>query len=110
LEQTSYVEIDEALNTYGEPSYDYNDEIEPNFYIPIEELQLSVRAYNYLKRAELNSVANLLYFFYDPFKNGSESENFKANLAKEVNEALQQYLGITLPSKYLEEQSEYLED
>ena len=109
LEPTSYFEIDEALRTYDDYSY-YDYELDPKLHIPIEELQLSVRAYNSLKRADLNSVATLLSIYDMNIKDLLESENYKVKLAKEVNEALYQYLGITLPSKYLEEESEYLEE
>jgi hypothetical protein len=63
-----------------------------------------------LKKADLNSVATLLNLYDTKIKDLLESKNFKVKLTKEVNEALQQYLGTTLPSKYLEEESEYLED
>ncbi|TAE91845.1 MAG: DNA-directed RNA polymerase subunit alpha [Oscillatoriales cyanobacterium] len=39
---------------------EYPGEADPTSQIPIEELQLSVRAYNCLKRAQINSVADLL--------------------------------------------------
>ena len=61
--------------------------------IAIEELQLSVRAYNCLKRAQINSVADLLK--YSPEKL-QEIKNFGQKSADEVFEALQNKLGITL--------------
>jgi DNA-directed RNA polymerase subunit alpha len=62
--------------------------------IPIEELQLSVRAYNCLKRAQINSVADLLDYTQEDLL---EIKNFGAKSAEEVIEALQVRLGITLP-------------
>lgn len=64
--------------------------------IPIEELQLSVRAYNCLKRAQIHSVGDLL--------NASQEElleirNFGQKSAKEVIDALQKRLGICLPKR-----------
>ncbi|MBW4538310.1 MAG: DNA-directed RNA polymerase subunit alpha [Myxacorys chilensis ATA2-1-KO14] len=66
----------------------------PESQIPIEELQLSVRAYNCLKRAQINSVADLLDYSQEDLL---EIKNFGAKSAEEVVEALQQRLGITLP-------------
>jgi DNA-directed RNA polymerase subunit alpha len=64
--------------------------------IPIEELQLSVRAYNCLKRAQINSVADLLDYTQEDLL---EIKNFGAKSAEEVVEALQDRLGITLPKE-----------
>jgi DNA-directed RNA polymerase subunit alpha len=71
---------------------DVNDD--PVNQIPIEELQLSVRAYNCLKRAQINSVADLLDYTQEDLL---EIKNFGAKSAEEVIEALQDRLGITLP-------------
>lgn len=62
--------------------------------VPIESLNLSVRAYNCLKRAQINSVADLLEFSQEDLL---EIKNFGAKSAEEVIEALQTHLGITLP-------------
>ena len=62
--------------------------------IPIEGLNLSVRAYNCLKRAQINSVADLLDYSQEDLL---EIKNFGAKSAEEVIEALQIHLGITLP-------------
>ncbi|MCU0524580.1 MAG: DNA-directed RNA polymerase subunit alpha [Elainella sp. Prado103] len=74
------------------------DDIEPDEdpanQIPIEELQLSVRAYNCLKRAQINSVADLLDYTQEDLL---EIKNFGAKSAEEVIQALQDRLGITLP-------------
>lgn len=67
---------------------------DPTAQIPIEELQLSVRAYNCLKRAQVNSVADLLDFSQEDLL---EIKNFGQKSAEEVVEALQRRLGITLP-------------
>lgn len=69
-------------------------EEDPNNQIPIEELRLSVRAYNCLKRAQINSVADLLDFSQEDLL---EIKNFGQKSAEEVIEALQERLGITLP-------------
>lgn len=71
-------------------------EEDPANHIPIEELQLSVRAYNCLKRAQVNSVADLLDFTQEDLL---EIKNFGQKSAEEVIEALQQRLGITLPAE-----------
>ncbi len=67
---------------------------DPTSQIPIEELQLSVRAYNCLKRAQINTVADLLGYSQEDLL---EIKNFGQKSAEEVIEALQQRLGITLP-------------
>ncbi|HCF27908.1 MAG TPA: DNA-directed RNA polymerase subunit alpha [Cyanobacteria bacterium UBA11049] len=67
---------------------------DPTSQIPIEELQLSVRAYNCLKRAQVNSVADLLDYTQEDLL---EIKNFGQKSAEEVIEALQKRLGITLP-------------
>jgi DNA-directed RNA polymerase subunit alpha len=76
------------------PKDEYPDEQDPNGQIPIEELQLSVRAYNCLKRAQINSVADLLDYSQEDLL---EIKNFGLKSAEEVIEALQRRLGITLP-------------
>lgn len=72
----------------------FAEEEDPTNQIPIEELQLSVRAYNCLKRAQINSVADLLDYTQEDLL---EIKNFGAKSAEEVIEALQTRLGITLP-------------
>ncbi|WP_083637009.1 DNA-directed RNA polymerase subunit alpha [Leptolyngbya sp. 'hensonii'] len=72
------------------------DEVDPTSQIPIEELQLSVRAYNCLKRAQINSVADLLEYTQEDLL---EIKNFGQKSAEEVIEALQVRLGITLPQE-----------
>ncbi len=69
-------------------------EEDPANQIPIEELQLSVRAYNCLKRAQINSVSDLLDYSQEDLL---EIKNFGQKSAEEVIEALQVRLGITLP-------------
>ncbi|MBF2056121.1 MAG: DNA-directed RNA polymerase subunit alpha [Cyanobacterium sp. T60_A2020_053] len=69
------------------------EEEDPTSQIPIEELNLSVRAYNCLKRAQINTVADLLDFTQDDLL---EIKNFGQKSAEEVIEALQDRLGITL--------------
>eukprot|EP00871_Galdieria_phlegrea_P004012 jgi/Galph1/4611/GphlegSOOS_G3248.1 len=62
--------------------------------VPIEELHLSVRAYNCLKRANIVSVADLLDYSEEDLL---EIKNFGYKSAEEVMQALQKHLGITLP-------------
>ncbi len=69
---------------------------DPRDQIPIEELQLSVRAYNCLKRAQINTVADLLVYTEEDLL---EIKNFGQKSAEEVIEALQKHLGITLPKE-----------
>lgn len=84
------------LNELETSQSDYQDEINPESQIPIEELQLSVRAYNCLKRAQINTVADLLDYSQEDLL---EIKNFGAKSAEEVIEALQKRLGITLPQE-----------
>jgi DNA-directed RNA polymerase subunit alpha len=76
----------------ADPSPDEPDD--PTDQIPIESLNLSVRAYNCLKRAQINTVSDLLDYSQEDLL---EIKNFGAKSAEEVIEALQQHLGITLP-------------
>nr|YP_010873233.1 RNA polymerase a-subunit [Nemalion vermiculare]WGV34350.1 RNA polymerase a-subunit [Nemalion vermiculare] len=62
----------------------------------IEELQLSVRAYNCLKRAHIHSVSDLLDYSQGELL---EIKNFGQKSANEVIDALQNRLGITLPKE-----------
>ena len=67
--------------------------IEPYTNIAIEELQLSVRAYNCLKKAQINTVGDLLQ--YSPEKL-HELKNFGRKSADEVFSTLKNKLGIIL--------------
>ena len=67
--------------------------IEPYTNIAIEELQLSVRAYNCLKKAQINTVGDLLK--YSPEKL-QELKNFGRKSADEVFSTLKNKLGISL--------------
>ena len=67
--------------------------IEPYTNIAIEELQLSVRAYNCLKKAHINTVGDLLQ--YSPEKL-QELKNFGRKSADEVFSTLKNKLGIVL--------------
>lgn len=80
--------------TFDQLEKDLQDDEDPTNQIPIEELQLSVRAYNCLKRAQINSVADLLDYTQEDLL---EIKNFGAKSAEEVIQALQDRLGITLP-------------
>jgi len=61
--------------------------------IPLEELNLSVRAYNCLKRAQVNSVSDLMGFSYEDLL---EIKKFGSKSADEVIEALER-IGISIP-------------
>ena len=62
--------------------------------ILIEELQLSVRAYNCLKRAKIHTMSDLLLYSQ---KELLEIKNFGLKSVNEVINALEKRLGITLP-------------
>nr|BBK20481.1 RNA polymerase subunit alpha [Cryptomonas sp. CCAC 1634B] len=64
--------------------------------VSIEELQLSVRAHNCLKRACIRSVADLLDYSQEDLL---EIKNFGQKSAEEVVGALQKRLGIHLPKE-----------
>ena len=66
---------------------------DPYATIPIEELQLSVRPYNCLKRAQINTIGDLLK--YSP-KKLQELRNFGRKSADEVFITLKNKLGIIL--------------
>ena len=72
-----------------------NEEVQehPNKRIPVEELQLSVRAYNGLKRAKINTVADLLDCSKEDLL---KIRNFGQKSAEEVIQVLNKHLGITL--------------
>ena len=67
--------------------------LDPTINIPIEELQLPVRAYNCLKRAQINTVGQLLKYSPEQLQ---EIKNFGRKSANEVFAALKNKLGITL--------------
>lgn len=62
----------------------------------IEELRLSVRAYNCLKRAQIHSISDLLDYSQEELL---EIKNFGQKSADEVIEALRNKLGISLPKR-----------
>jgi DNA-directed RNA polymerase subunit alpha len=72
---------------------EYPTEEDPANQIPIEELNLSVRAYNCLKRAQINSVSDLMGYTQEDLL---EIKNFGQKSAEEVIEALEKQLGIKL--------------
>lgn len=74
--------------------FSHDDDEDETNQIPIENLNLSVRAYNCLKRAQINSVADLLGYSQEDLL---EIKNFGAKSAEEVIEALNKNLGIVLP-------------
>ena len=76
-----------------EPDPNKLTNINPHINIAIEELQLSVRAYNCLKRANINTIGDLLE--YSPEKL-QELRNFGKKSADEVFGILKNKLGIIL--------------
>ena len=74
---------------------DQSQEPEPSAesQVPLEDLNLSVRAYNCLKRAQVNSLSDLMAFSYEDLL---EIKNFGAKSADEVIEALER-IGVSLP-------------
>lgn len=67
--------------------------IEPYTNLAIEELQLSVRAYNCLKKAQINTVGDLLEYSPEELQ---ELKNFGRKSAEEVFSTLKNKLGILL--------------
>ena len=67
--------------------------LEPYANIAIEELQLSVRAYNCLKKAQINTIGNLLQYSPEQLQ---ELKNFGRKSADEVFFTLKNKLGISL--------------
>jgi len=70
--------------------------IEPYTNIAIEELQLSVRAYNCLKKAKINTVGDLLQYSPEQLQ---ELKNFGRKSADEVFSTLKNKLNIILKKK-----------
>jgi DNA-directed RNA polymerase subunit alpha len=68
-------------------------DIEPYTNIAIEELQLSVRAYNCLKKAQINTVGDLLQYSPERLQ---ELKNFGRKSSLEVFSTLKNKLGIIL--------------
>jgi DNA-directed RNA polymerase subunit alpha len=83
------------INFKSEESNDLQEDAKIN-QILIEELQLSVRAYNCLKRAQIHSVADLLDYSQEDLL---EIKNFGQKSAEEVIDALKKRLGINLPKE-----------
>nr|YP_009392743.1 RNA polymerase a-subunit [Bostrychia tenella]ARW61305.1 RNA polymerase a-subunit [Bostrychia tenella] len=81
-----------SINFKSKDSSNNNKEKQMN-QISIEELQLSVRAYNCLKRAQINSIADLLDYSQEELL---EIKNFGQKSAEEVIEALKNKLNINL--------------
>nr|QCI06139.1 RNA polymerase a-subunit [Dicranema revolutum] len=82
----THINCQSTINTNEE----YNNQSNQ---ILIEELQLSVRAYNCLKRAQIHSIADLLDYSQEELL---EIKNFGKKSAEEVIEALKEKLDIHL--------------
>jgi DNA-directed RNA polymerase subunit alpha len=83
------------INFKSEENHEFQEDSKIN-QILIEELQLSVRAYNCLKRAQIHSVADLLDYSQEDLL---EIKNFGQKSAEEVIDALKKRLGINLPKE-----------
>ena len=81
----------ETKNTVKPKALSLN--IEPYTNIAIEELQLSVRAYNCLKKAQINTVGDLLKYSPERLQ---ELKNFGRKSADEVFSTLKNKLGIIM--------------
>ena len=79
--------LTDATTITGQPEEPEEPE-DPTSQIPIEELNLSVRAYNCLKRAQINTVADLLEYSQDDLL---EIKNFGQKSAEEVIEVIGQF-------------------
>nr|YP_009495901.1 RNA polymerase alpha subunit [Plagiogramma staurophorum]AWT38340.1 RNA polymerase alpha subunit [Plagiogramma staurophorum] len=88
---TSLIETKETNQKNESDAKDPSVSIEPYINITIEELQLSVRAYNCLKKAQINTVGDLLQ--YSPEKL-QELKNFGRKSADEVFSTLKNKFGI----------------
>ena len=102
LESASQIIIDVFTSLINTKNINNNNQLEPKnesisiepyTNIAIEELQLSVRAYNSLKEAQINTVGDLLQ--YSPEKL-QELKNFGRKSADEVFSTLKNKLGIIL--------------
>nr|YP_010336572.1 RNA polymerase alpha subunit [Rhodospora sordida]UNJ14978.1 RNA polymerase alpha subunit [Rhodospora sordida] len=82
---------------------EFNSEEQVVAQVSIEELQLSVRAYNCLKRAQVHSVADLLNYSYEELL---EIKNFGQKSAEEVVDALSKRYGIRLPYEKISKNTE----
>lgn len=71
-----------------------NDKSEHLEIIFIEELELSVRAYNCLKRANINTISDLLQYSKEDLLT---FKNFGQKSADEVNESLKRRFGVNFP-------------
>jgi len=90
---TFLLQDNDTIPTESLPSKTPAINIEPYTNIAIEELQLSVRAYNCLKKAQINTVGDLLQ--YSPEKL-QELKNFGRKSSAEVFSTLKNKLGIIL--------------
>ena len=90
---TSLIET-KSSNENLEPTLNKSSlSIEPYTNIAIEELQLSVRAYNCLKKAQINTVGDLLQYSPEELQ---ELKNFGRKSADEVFSTLKNKLNIIL--------------
>jgi DNA-directed RNA polymerase subunit alpha len=87
--------IDNSFRNKKDPSNkkDSTTSVDPYTNIAIEELQLSVRAYNCLKRAHINTIGDLLEYSPEQLQ---QLKNFGRKSADEVFVTLKTKLGIIL--------------
>ena len=90
---TSLIETKDSQEIVKPKSINDSLPIEPYTNIAIEELQLSVRAYNCLKKAKINTVGDLLQYSPEQLQ---ELKNFGRKSADEVFSTLKNKLNIVL--------------
>jgi DNA-directed RNA polymerase subunit alpha len=90
---TSLIETKNTLEIIEPKTNNGSLSIEPYTNIAIEELQLSVRAYNCLKKAKINTVGDLLEYSPEQLQ---ELKNFGRKSADEVFSTLKNKLNIIL--------------
>ena len=90
---TSLIENKDTNSSAGLEIQPSSVQIEPYSNIAIEELQLSVRAYNCLKKAQINTIGDLLQYSPERLQ---ELKNFGRKSADEVFSTLKNKLGIIL--------------
>jgi DNA-directed RNA polymerase subunit alpha len=90
---TSLIETKNSLEIIEPKINNGSLSIEPYTNIAIEELQLSVRAYNCLKKAKINTVGDLLQYSPEQLQ---ELKNFGRKSADEVFSTLKNKLNIIL--------------
>lgn len=82
-----------ALNTRMEILKGDSDQIEEKLEKPIEDLGLSIRSYNCIKRADIRSIGELLEFMKDPDRDWKKIRNLGNKSIKDVKDCIKEYTG-----------------